>query len=137
MSLLLLREIAGGLSAGRVLSVALVLIIKREVQRVMFRNAGYTGYIRQLIVGAGDSRTLMQATLRPITDKLLVRGSDFAEATVEQISAATEIGAPCFDGKTIQELLQGLCWDEARLKTLEKRMTTQSLLAPLIRSILQ
>lgn len=71
-------------------------MVKREVQRLLFRRAGYVGCMAQLIVGKDDSKTLMQAALTAIDDKPLVRGSEFEDNTSELTYAGPEIGTLYF-----------------------------------------
>jgi DNA topoisomerase-1 len=78
VSPLLWKKIAPGLSAGRVQSVAIELIVQRERDRMRFRSGSYWDLKAQLATG---SKAIFTADLSELNGKRLATGKDFNEAT--------------------------------------------------------
>ena len=78
VSPLLWRKIGKGLSAGRVQSVAVRLIVERERQRMAFRAATYWDLMATFAKSNGES---FQAQLMSIGEKRIPSGRDFDPAT--------------------------------------------------------
>ena len=90
MSLLLCKKIAPGLSAGRVQSVGLSLIVNRERERMTFKQSEYCDIQATLVVFGTNSSlsasyssniTTFQATLIKINQTRIATGSDFDPKT--------------------------------------------------------
>ena len=79
LSPLVWKKIAYGLSAGRVQSPGLRLIVDRERERIRFRSAEYWDLKAQLS-GADESRTF-EARLVQVGDRKLTSGKDFNPET--------------------------------------------------------
>ena len=76
LSPVLWKKVQTGLSAGRVQSVAVRLIVDREAERQVFRAAGYWDIEAQL---SGEGRPFM-ATLQRVADARVATGKDFDES---------------------------------------------------------
>lgn len=77
LSPLLWKKIAYGLSAGRVQSVAVRLIVERETDRMNFRAASYW----DAAAGLAKSGELFEARLATVDGKRVAIGKDFDETT--------------------------------------------------------
>ncbi len=85
LSPLLWKKIAKGLSAGRVQSVAVRLLVERELERLAFRSGTYWDLAARLAV-AGEAPTNggvseFTATLTTVGGRRIATGKDFDEAT--------------------------------------------------------
>ncbi len=78
VSPVLWRKIAPHLSAGRVQSVAVRLIVNRERERLAFRTASYWDLAGDFAGGDGQS---FKAVLATLDGKRLVTGKDFEDTT--------------------------------------------------------
>ncbi|MCC6403471.1 MAG: type I DNA topoisomerase [Fimbriimonadaceae bacterium] len=74
LSPLLWRKVARGLSAGRVQSVAVRLIVERERERMRFREAVYFDLSARLPFAHGS----LEASLTRIDEKAVASGQDFS-----------------------------------------------------------
>lgn len=79
VSPLLWKKIAPGLSAGRVQSVAVELIVQRERDRMRFRSGSYWD-LKAHLLPAG-AKTTFAAELTELNGKRLATGKDFNEST--------------------------------------------------------
>ncbi len=78
LSPLLWKKIAFGLSAGRVQSVAMDLVVKRERERMAFKKAAYWDLQATLAKASGER---FEARLVTLSGKPLASGKDFDEKT--------------------------------------------------------
>ncbi len=78
ISPLLWKKIAPGLSAGRVQSVAVKLLVDRERERMRFKSGTYCDLKAVLAVSKGSS---FDAQMTELNDKRLATGKDFNEET--------------------------------------------------------
>ncbi|HEV7282178.1 MAG TPA: type I DNA topoisomerase [Pirellulaceae bacterium] len=78
VSKLLWRRVAPGLSAGRVQSVAVRLIVDRERQRIAFRSATYWDLLAEFETG---KKARFKAELRSVDGKRIPAGKDFDSTT--------------------------------------------------------
>jgi DNA topoisomerase I len=78
LSPVLWKKVQTGLSAGRVQSVAVRLIVEREEERLAFRTAGYWDLEAQLRADGSD----FTATLARVGDERVATGKDFDQAGV-------------------------------------------------------
>ena len=76
ISPLLWKKILGGLSAGRVQSLAVKLISNREIERIEFQKAGYWSLEATLLSHSKKKQTFT-AQLKSIKSKQIVTGKDF------------------------------------------------------------
>ncbi|MEV0564236.1 type I DNA topoisomerase [Dactylosporangium sp. NPDC050588] len=79
LSTVLWKKVQGGLSAGRVQSVATRIVVERERQRMKFRSAEYWDILAKLLPD-GDTRTF-NATLLAIDGDKVATGRDFDPET--------------------------------------------------------
>ena len=79
ISPLLWKKIAPGLSAGRVQSVAVELLVQRERERMRFRSGSYWD-LRAKLTPTGTTTSFM-ADLVQLNGKRLATGKDFDEST--------------------------------------------------------
>lgn len=78
VSPLLWKKVRPGLSAGRVQSVAVRLIVQRERERIAFRSATYFDLEATLMTNQGES---FVATLVSVNERKIPSGKDFDPAT--------------------------------------------------------
>ncbi len=79
LSPLLWKKIARGLSAGRVQSVAVRLLVERELERLAFRSGTYWDLKASLAKTTGDRS--FEAHLFKVGSKRVAEGRDFDEST--------------------------------------------------------
>ncbi len=80
LSPLLWKKIAPGLSAGRVQSVAVRLLVQREEQRRAFKSGAYWD-LRAILSPAQDLKSKFEATLQSVGGVRVATGKDFDETT--------------------------------------------------------
>ncbi len=76
VSPLLWRKVQQGLSAGRVQSVAVRIVVERERERMRFRPASYWD-VEGTFVAAGEASTPFDATLVAVDEQKVATGKDF------------------------------------------------------------
>ena len=130
VSPVLWKKVQTGLSAGRVQSVAVRLVVEREEARRAFRSSAYWNLEARLRGG----ETSFVATLARIGDERLASGRDFDPATGqlrgERVRLLDEAGA----GRLRDDLEGRLPWT---VTSVEERPATQSPAAPFTTSTLQ
>ena len=130
VSPVLWKKVQTGLSAGRVQSVAVRLIVEREEARRAFRTSAYWG-LEAHLAAAGTAFT---ATLARIGDVRLASGRDFDPATGELKDTTVRLldeGAAADLGEALE---QRLPWS---VTAVEERPATQGPSAPFTTSTLQ
>lgn len=132
MSPLLWKKIARGLSAGRVQSVAMSVVVKRESQRLQFRRATFCGCSARF--GPNDG---FVASLSAVDGNRLVRGSDFDPQTGRLKDAVDGKGLWRFDRGSMEALCQRMELEQAVVNKVEKKRTTRNPPLPFITSTLQ
>lgn len=134
ISPLLWRKIAPRLSAGRVQSVAVRLLVLREQERMRFVSAGYYDMAAYL----SKEEAGFQATLTHVGGVRVASGRDYDAATGALKADLTrgvdvvELGAE--DAAAMAEVAQAGTW---RLSDLEERESTRTPAAPFTTSTLQ
>jgi len=83
LSPVLWRKIAPKLSAGRVQSVALRLLVEREKKRLAFVGAGYWDIRARLSVPEGPAPPAFDAIMTALGDRRIATGRDFDDDTGE------------------------------------------------------
>jgi DNA topoisomerase-1 len=130
LSPLLWQKIAMGLSAGRVQSVAVRLLVNRERERRAFRKGTYW----DLKAALSKDSTPFEARLTALRGTRIANGSDFDEST-GQIAAGRNV---LLLGETeaieLQERLQNGVWT---VSNLEERASTRKPSPPFTTSTLQ
>ncbi|MCW5965824.1 MAG: type I DNA topoisomerase [Bryobacterales bacterium] len=81
VSPLLWKKMAPGLSAGRVQSVAVRLLVERERQRIRFRKAQFWALKSRLRYTNGDPASEFEAELTHLGDRRIATGKDFDPST--------------------------------------------------------
>lgn len=104
MSPLLWKKISRGLSAGRVQSVALSLIVGRELDRLRFMPAVYYDAVASFSCARGE----LTATLVSVSRKRLARGSDFDHGTGKLSSDALQNGVVVLGRDEVDRILKGI-----------------------------
>jgi len=130
VSPLIWKKIAYGLSAGRVQSAALRLIVDRERERAVFKKARYWDLEAEL---AADGKTL-KAKLTHVAGRRIATSKDFDETTGALASGKDVL---VLDEKAAQELKAKLKSEKFKVKDLEERPFSQKPAPPFITSTLQ
>ncbi len=134
LSPVLWKKVRSGLSAGRVQSVAVRLIVEREEERQRFRSATYFD-VEALLYGPDG--TNFTARLREVGDVRLAGGKDFDPDTGELKQPGKRLLLGEEQAEKIQNCARGaesLPWI---VSTVDRKSTQQSPSPPFITSTLQ
>ncbi len=129
VSPLLWRRVRTKLSAGRVQSVAIRLIVERERVRMAFVRATYWDLLAQFSKKSGET---FETTLVSVNERRIPVGKDFDPDT-----GKLKNDRALFDEEQIHELLQRIQDGEFRVATLEEKPYTSKPYAPFTTSTLQ
>ena len=132
VSPLLWRKIRPRLSAGRVQSVAIRLIVERERERLAFHRAGYWDVEGTFQTPAGAS---FDAKLMTLGGRRIATGKDFDPAT-GRLEDAKEPPAHLLE-KDARALVDRLTGRPARVSSVEQKPVTERPSAPFTTSTLQ
>ncbi len=143
MSPLLWRKISPGLSAGRVQSVGLAMIVRRERERLVFVSADYYDLKANLSTGVGERE--FAATLVEADGMLVASGKDFdadgkLKGSPEGANATARRGRLVWLGREEAQALQarleapGTSWCVTRVESKQQRRKPP---VPFITSTLQ
>jgi DNA topoisomerase-1 len=130
ISPLLWKKVAYGLSAGRVQSVAVRLIVEREQERIKFKKACYWGISAEL---SKDSISF-ESRLLTIKGKRVATGKDF-DGTTGLLSG--EKNVLVVNEKTAKDLADNIKAQAWSVTEVEERPTSRKPAAPFITSTLQ
>ncbi|MFE1743764.1 type I DNA topoisomerase [Coleofasciculus sp. H7-2] len=130
LSPLLWKKISYGLSAGRVQSVAVRLLVNRERQRRAFRQGSYW----DLKASLNKDKTSFEARLVALKGTRIATGSDFDEATGQIIAGRNVILLSEAEARSLETRLADKSWTVADL---EERPVTRKPLPPFTTSTLQ
>ncbi len=130
LSPLIWKKIAYGLSAGRVQSVAVRLIVEREVERMNFRSASYWDLLAKLAKGGSG----FEAKLTSVDGKRVATGKDFDEHTGELHATKDVVVLKQHDAEKLKKGLTDAAWTVA---SVEEKPVTVRPSAPFITSSLQ
>ncbi|NJO77180.1 MAG: type I DNA topoisomerase [Cyanobacteria bacterium RM1_2_2] len=130
LSPLLWKKIAWGLSAGRVQSVAVRLLVRRERERRAFRKGTYW----DLKASLSQNKLPFEAKLVTLRGTRIATGSDFDEATGQIIAGRQVLLLGEEEAHSLQERLLSETWTVANL---EERASTRKPSAPFTTSTLQ
>jgi DNA topoisomerase-1 len=130
LSPLLWKKIAWGLSAGRVQSVAVRLLVNRERQRRAFRVGAYWDLKATLM----QEKTPFAAVLVTLGGRKLANGSDFDSSTGQIAAGRNVVLLNEAEARTLQERLAGKTWTVTEL---EERPVTRKPAPPFTTSTLQ
>lgn len=130
VSPLLWRKIRPKLSAGRVQSVAVRLIVERERQRMRFRSATYWDLLGTF---ASQGNERFQAALVSVDGRRVPASRDFDPAT----GGLKDETLLCLDGEAAQQLLARLERAEFKVASVEDKPYTTDPYPPFTTSTLQ
>jgi DNA topoisomerase-1 len=130
VSPVLWKKVMQGLSAGRVQSVAVRLIVDRERQRMAFHSATYWDLLTTFANGAGKQ---FQSTLIAVGGRQIPEGKDF-DSTTGRLKDATRL---LLDEKAADELAGRLRGAEFRVAKLEVKPYVSRPYPPFTTSTLQ
>lgn len=119
LSPLLWKKISRGLSAGRVQSVAVRLLVMRELERLAFRSGQYWSLKASLLTRDGQQAEF-QSQLSKLDGRRIASGKDFDEST----GKLKENSDVCLLGETeasglVQEL-ENVQWKVAKIESTQK-----------------
>ncbi|KAM3097739.1 type I DNA topoisomerase [Phormidesmis sp. 146-35] len=138
LSPLLWKKVAYGLSAGRVQSVAVRLLVTRERQRRAFRKGAYWDLKALLAVGESSSLekpdNQFEAKLTTLAGRKLATGADFDEATGQVAAGRNVVLLNEIEARALQERLTDKAWT---VSDLEERPVTRKPSPPFTTSTLQ
>ncbi len=130
VSPLLWKKIAFGLSAGRVQSVSVRLLVERERARRAFRRGAYWDLKAALL----KAKTPFDARLVSVGGTRVANGSDFDESTGQVKAGRNVLLLNEAEARTLQSRLESSAW---RVSSLEERPNTRSPAPPFTTSTLQ
>jgi DNA topoisomerase-1 len=130
VSPLLWRKVRPKLSAGRVQSVAVRLIVQRERERMAFVSATWWDLLAQFAKSTGQS---LEATLVSVDGKRIPAGKDFDSATGKLKSADVQL----LDGPAAQSLVERIRSGEFRVASIEDKPYSTKPYPPFTTSTLQ
>jgi DNA topoisomerase-1 len=132
VSPVLWRKVRAGLSAGRVQSVALRLLVERELERLAFRKAAYWDLLARLAPKGGSAAASFEAELVEVGGRRVASGRDF-EATTGKVQGDVVV----LDERTATALAQKHAKGPATVLDVESKPYTQRPAAPFTTSTLQ
>jgi len=130
ISPLLWKKVAYGLSAGRVQSVAVRLIVEREHERIRFKKSSYWGVLAEL---AKDGISF-ESRLQQFKNQRVATGKDF-DGTTGQLTAGKDVLV--LDEKNAAQLAATLKTGNWAVSEVEEKPTFRKPAAPFITSTLQ
>lgn len=130
ISPLLWKKVAYGLSAGRVQSVAVRLIVERELERLRFKKSSYWGVTANLAKDGVD----FESRLLSLKDKRIATGKDF-DGTTGRLEAGKDLLV--LDEKTARELSDRLKSQPWTVMEVEEKPMNRRPSPPFITSTLQ
>lgn len=130
LSPLLWKKVAFGLSAGRVQSVAVRLIVEKELERLRFNKASYWGITAKLEKDGIE----FEARCAAIKNVKVATGRDFDPQTGKLIDTEAAILLDEKKAKDLQKKVKSGTWEVARM---EEKPVTRKALPPFITSTLQ
>lgn len=135
LSPLLWKKIASGLSAGRVQSVAVRLLVQRERQRRAFRQGTYWDLKATLsATGTKDKNQTFEAKLITVGGRKIATGADFDENTGAIAAGRNVLLLTQQQAEALKQRLSNKPW---RVSNLEERPTTRKPSPPFTTSTLQ
>lgn len=131
LSPLLWKKIAPKLSAGRVQSVAVRILVERETERMKFRSGTYWDLKANLNAKNGDG---FEAILTTVSGKRIATGKDFDENTGQLKDGSNVLLLEEVPTKDLQARVQAGDWS---VKSIEQRRQTRKPSPPFTTSSLQ
>jgi DNA topoisomerase-1 len=133
VSPLLWKKMVPRLSAGRVQSVAMRLLVQRERERARFRSADYWD-LKAVFEAASDRSLPFEGVLTHVDGKRVATGRDFDETTGKLIEKDSII---LLDEPAAQHLEKALKLGTPKIAEVESKPFTQRPYAPFTTSTLQ
>jgi DNA topoisomerase I len=133
LSPLLWKKIKYGLSAGRVQSVAVKVLVRRERERRSFKRGSYWD-LKAMLAPANDAKSFFDAKLVSLAGKKLATGADFDESTGQVTAGRQVVLLNEQEAQALQARLQGKPWTVADL---EEKPVTRKPSPPFTTSTLQ
>ncbi len=130
LSPVLWKKVTYGLSAGRVQSTALRMMVERERERMRFKKANYFD-IAAALNFEGKS---FEAKLFAIADKRIAQGKDFDETTGALSADKDMVVLGESEAKNLAEKLQSASW---QVQSVEEKQSSSKPQPPFITSTLQ
>ncbi len=131
LSPLLWKKVKPKLSAGRVQSVAVRVLVRRELERLAFRSGSYWDLKSTLATADGSE---FDATLATVGGERVATGKDFDESTGKLKADAKVLLLDEATARQLQARLQNQPWD---VTSVETRLQTRKPYAPFTTSTLQ
>ncbi len=113
LSPLLWKKIARGLSAGRVQSVAVRLLVMREIERMKFRSGTFWDLKAALKVKTGGE---FEAVLQTLGGRRIASGRDFDEHTGRLKEGSDVLLLKEDEAKTLQEKVRSSPWTVSNIE---------------------
>ncbi len=132
VSPVLWKKIQRGLSAGRVQSVAIRIVVERERERMAFRSASYWDLEATLEPTTGEDRRRFTAALVTVDGTRVATGRDFDES-----GGLTRSDVVVLDEATTVALRDGLVDQPVTVRSVERKPYTRRPYPPFITSTLQ
>lgn len=136
VSPLLWKKVRPKLSAGRVQSVAVRLIVERERERMRFVPADYWS-LAGTFIGAHGDETPFVANLERLGDARIATGRDFGQETGKLTDKAEKAGVTVLNGERANALAAELTSATAKVLDVEKKPYTERPSPPFTTSTLQ
>ena len=133
ISPLLWKKMSPGLSAGRVQSVAVRLLVDRERERIRFRQASFYS-LKGDFSKVSQPASNFEAEIYSYDSKRIAIGRDFDAAT-GQLKEGSDVFS--LDEAKANELLQEISKEQAEVEKIEQKPYTSSPAAPFVTSSLQ
>jgi DNA topoisomerase-1 len=130
LSPVLWKKVTYGLSAGRVQSAALRMMVERERERMRFKKATYFDLLAKLNFEGKE----FEAKLISIGDKRVAQGKDFNETTGALNAEKDMIVLAASEAKSLAESLQSATW---QVQSIEEKQSSAKPQPPFITSTLQ
>jgi len=130
VSPVLWRKVQQGLSAGRVQSVAVRIVVERERERMAFSSASYWS-LEGVFAPAADLDTTFEATLLQVGEQRVATGKDFGA------DGKARDGVLVFDQGQVTHLAAGLLDSRFEVQSVEEKPYRRSPYPPFRTSTLQ
>lgn len=135
LSPLLWKKVAPRLSAGRVQSVAMRLLVERERERISFRRSTYWDLKAEFSkTGSADAADRFETELTHVGSKRVALGKDFDPATGKLFADADVV---FLDEKQATALREKLLSKQSKVSSIEEKPYTTRPYAPFTTSTLQ
>ncbi|MEO2033095.1 MAG: type I DNA topoisomerase, partial [Planctomycetaceae bacterium] len=131
LSPLLWKKIAPKLSAGRVQSVAVRVLVDREIERLKFRSGTFWD-LKAALNAAGDAR--FEAVLQTVAGRRIATGKDFDENTGQLKDGSTVLLLEEAAAKDLQTRISASPWT---VKKVEQKNQTRRPSPPFTTSTMQ